>query len=346
MEQLIHGIVTGLPLWALFAVLAVFIYLLGKGADILVDEAVALSLRLRIPTVLIGATVVSLGTTLPEAAVSVFAAVQGNPDLALGNAVGSIICDTGLILGIGALMRPLPLNRAVVNKQGYVQLGSGLLLVLLCIPWSTPGAIFTTGGHLPQVAGFLLLGLLVIYFFWSYRLSRTGPTEISAHGHELEPLWKSALLLVVGAALVIISSQVVIPTASEIAFRLHVPKSIVAASLVALGTSLPELVTVVTSVRKGQGELAVGNVIGADILNVFFVAGASAAVTSGGLAATPVFFTYLFPVMLGLLLVFRIGIWTGGDVLSRKFGLLLLVLYLAFLVGNVMMGGVGKGAAG
>ena len=109
----------------LFVIIAITLYLLGKGADLLVEEAVTLSTRWGIPQTLIGATIVSLGTTTPEATVSVLAAVQGDPDIALGNAVGSIICDTGLILGTAALIAPLPLNRKIVNRQGWLQLGAG-----------------------------------------------------------------------------------------------------------------------------------------------------------------------------------------------------------------------------
>ena len=123
----------------LFVIIAITLYLLGKGADILVDEAVTLSTRWGIPQTLIGATIVSLGTTTPEAAVSVFAAVQGDPDIALGNAVGSIICDTGLILGTAALIAPLPLNRKIVNRQGWLQLGAGFLLVIACLPFGSLG---------------------------------------------------------------------------------------------------------------------------------------------------------------------------------------------------------------
>jgi len=117
MEHALESLFIGVPVWGLIAILAVALLVLGKGADILVDEAVAFSVRMQVPTVIIGATVVSLGTTLPEASVSVMAALSGQPDIALGNAVGSIICDTGLILGIGALISPLPLDKRVVNKR-------------------------------------------------------------------------------------------------------------------------------------------------------------------------------------------------------------------------------------
>lgn len=338
MEEYLHFLLDESPFWVVLALLVGGLLLLTKGADLLVDEAVALSERLRIPTVIIGATVVSLGTTLPETTISVMAALQGAHDIALGNAVGSIICDTGLILGLGALLRPLPLDRRVVNKQGWLQFGAGLLLVLLCLPWASLPSTLTEGGRLPQGAGFFLVTLLLVYIGWSIRsglgMERAPETIHPSSG--ARGAFLILLRLAGGIALVVLSSKVVIPSGKVLALRAGVPPEVVSASLIAFGTSLPELVTVIGAVLKGRGELAVGNVIGADILNVLFVAGVSAAVTPGGLAASPVFFSKFFPFMVGLLLLFRVGIWTGGTHLSRSFGALLIAVYGLFLYLNFL----------
>ena len=156
-EGWIESRISNLHTFWLFVIIAVTLYLLGKGADILVAQAVTLSTRWGVPQTLIGATIVSLGTTTPEAAVSVFAAIQGDPDIALGNAVGSIICDTGLILGTAALIAPLPLNRKIVNRQGWIQLGAGFLLVIACLPFGSLEDTFSTGGRLPRFMGFVFL---------------------------------------------------------------------------------------------------------------------------------------------------------------------------------------------
>ncbi len=318
-----------LPLWGLFLIIAVFLYTLAKGADILVQEAVTLSVRWGVPTLLIGATIVSLGTTLPETAVSVVAALGGRPGMALGNAVGSIICDTGLILGIATLMKPIPLDMKVVNRQGWIQLGSGFLLVLMCLPWSSLGTTFSEGGRLPQWGGWLFLLLLVLYIWKSITWARRGEgPEPETTPQDPARTGLVVLKLSLGMALVILSSKILIPTVEETAFRLHVPDAIIAATLVAFGTSLPELITVVTSVRRGFAALALGNVIGADILNVLFVAGTSAAVTPGGLQADPRFFQLLFPGMLFILLVFRVSVWISGSHLRAWTGFLLLGTYL------------------
>ena len=151
---------TSIPV--LLCLIAGLIYVLGKGADILVDEAVVMSSRLGISKVLIGVTIVSLGTTVPEAAVSVFAAVKGRPEIALGNAVGSIICDTGLILGLITLFAPISLKSSVVHRQGWFQLFAGILLVGSCIPFFSGADIFETGGQLPRQMGLVFLILLAV----------------------------------------------------------------------------------------------------------------------------------------------------------------------------------------
>lgn len=296
----------------------------------LVEEAVTISVQWGVPKVLVGATIVSLGTTLPEAAVSVLAAVQGSPELALGNAVGSVICDTGLILGTAALITPLPLDRAIVNRQGWIQLGAGFLLVVACLPLTSFNTLFDTGGRLSQGAGATFIVLLIVYIWCSIGWSRGTNADAAQEeiAHNTAGAMTIFVKLISGIALLIGASWLLIPVVREAALRLHIPPGIVAATLVAFGTSLPELVTAVTAALKRHGELAVGNVIGADILNVLFVAGAAAAVTQGGLNASPHFFRLLFPAMLLILIVFRIGIMVSGTQLRRPVGGILIGVYL------------------
>lgn len=306
----------------LFAVIAAMLVVLGKGADLLVDEAVQLSVRWGVPKMLIGATVVSLGTTLPEVTVSVMSALNGSPGLAMGNAVGSIICDTGMILGIASLISPLPFKKAVVNKQGWAQFASGVLLVAVS---------FIFGGRVPQFMGFVFIALLVCYIVWTIKSGKADMGE-GADGDEAaadSPVALILLKLVLGIVLVIASSKVLIPAVQETALRCRIPETVIAATLVAFGTSLPELITAITSARKGHGDLAIGNIIGADILNVLFVTGASAAVTKGGLMVDNHFFYVLFPAMLFVLVVFRGSILFSKNALKRPVGAVLLAAYVA-----------------
>lgn len=313
--------------WSLlFIYLVVVLAVLAKGADLLVEEAVQLANNWGISKVVIGATFVSLGTTTPETAVSVMAALEGDPALALGNAVGSIIADTGLILGIACLISPPLLNRSVVNRQGWIQFFAGVLLV---------GCAFVFGGRLPQSVGFLFVALLVVYIIISIHWARQDDEkqrvdEIIPEKKELPLL--SFLKLMLGIVVVLVASKMLIPGVHRAAIMFHVPEDIIAATLVAIGTSMPELVTAITASMKKHGEVALGNVIGADILNVFFVTGTACAVTIGGLAVPANFFTIHFPFMIGALVLFRLGIWLADKKLSRGFGALMMVFYIFYLI--------------
>lgn len=352
MDKLLEEFLEPRSTLSLLAVIAVSLVALGKFADLVVDYAVILSERSGIPKVVIGATVVSLGTTAPEVAVSVLAAFKGNPGLAMGNAVGSIICDTGLILGVACLIRPLTIPWDIANRQGWVQLACGFLLVLLSIPWAAPLSPYTNGaeGNFPQWAGFLCLGLLAVYLWVSVKWSMgSGAKELSDEEHDVltnsengDVEHASAPILIVKIILsltgVILAASILIPAVTIVARRLNVPESIIAATLVAFGTSLPELVTAVQAARKGHGDLAVGNIIGADILNALFVAGAAAAVTPAGLTVAQSFFWPAFPAMLFVLVVFRIGIYVCRTQLTRKFGFVLLAAYFAYLGVSIAVG--------
>ncbi len=334
MEEAVHQLISSLAWPVLVLTIVAALGLLAKGADWLVDQAVLLSARSGIPKVVVGATIVSLGTTTPEAAVSVLAAVQGKPGLALGNAVGSIICDTGLILGVACLISPLPLDRKIVNRQGWIQIICGAMLVLACLPWTGLDTVLTSGGSLAQNSGLFFLVLLAAYLWTSAAWAKRKSPSFSPESLELNGGSSLVILvrLLLAVGLVVGASWILIPAVSEAASRMHVPESIIAATLVAFGTSLPELVTAVTAARQGHGELAVGNVIGADILNVLFVAGAAAAVTPAGLPAPAHFFSLYFPSMLFLLLVLRIGIFVCKDRLTRPFGTILLASYVAVTI--------------
>ena len=343
MEEFLQGLLVSLhPVW-LGLVIVASIALLGWSAEWLVRDAVAISERSGVPKVVIGATVVSLGTTAPEVAVSVMAAINGRPGIAMGNAVGSIICDTGLVLGIACLIRPLPLPRKIVNRQGWVQFAAGALLILASWPWNNPASVFTGGsGRLSQNWGFVFLFLLVAYLWISYRWAKELPS-----GKELEeletdvglPMWLILLKLCGAVVVVVLSSAVLIQAVSLVADRFNIPQAVIAGTVIAFGTSLPELITGITAARHGHGDLAVGNVIGADVLNALFVAGAAAAVTpatavmlGSGLLVTPEIFSLMFPFMFGLLLVFRLGILFSGNELKRGFGFILLGIYVVYLV--------------
>jgi len=317
----------------------VSILVLGKGADLLVDAAVKFARMVGVPRVIIGATLVSLGTTTPEAAVSVLAAFKGMPEFALGNAVGSIICDTGLIFGLCCVLAPLPKDMFVLNRHGWLQLGSAVLLVVLCLVFVDSA----TGQRvLPRGAGIFLIILLVGYMLISYRwaLQHEGDAKDENEVPEDTSKWAIALLLVamvLGITLIILSSHTLIQSVRVTAERAGIPPAIIAATLIAFGTSLPELVTALAAIRKGVLDLLVGNIIGADILNVLFVAGASA--VAAPLLVPDVFLWLHFPALLLILVVFRVAIHLPGRTFARGMGWVLLALYAIYLAANIIVGG-------
>jgi cation:H+ antiporter len=327
----LHDLVSGFPAVALLLLIAVCILMLSKGADWMIDGVVHLARRTGLPKIVIGATIISLGTTMPEAFVSVMAAWLGNPGLALGNAVGSIIADTGLIFGLTCLLTTVPVNRFILNRTGWVQVGAATLLVTISIIVlaTMPGQPF-----LHRWVGFLFLLLLAGYMYITYVWAKQGGSMAmegeSTDDSELRCLGKCWLMIVGGLLLVVAGARIMVPSAAEIAHRMGVPDDVIAATMVALGTSLPELMTAVAAVRKGHPEITVGNIVGADVLNCLFVIGASAAARP--LAVSPNFYSFHFPAMLLILYSFRFFIFVNRDGRFKKAqGAWLLGVYLVYL---------------
>lgn len=330
-EALLQAVVADQSMFVLILVIVVCIAMLSKGADWMIDGVVDLAERTGMPKIVIGATVVSLGTTLPEAFVSVMAAYMGNPGLALGNGVGSIIADTGLIFGLTCVLAAVPVNRFILNRTGWVQFGSAVLLVLIAV-----GALLLGDGEpkLERWVGFLFLALLVLYLYITYVWAKQGGgvlPEDEVAEHELMSVGESWLKIIGGLVLVIIGARILVPSASEIAMRLGVPDDVIAATMVAFGTSLPELMTAIAAIRKGHPEITVGNIVGADVLNVLFVIGAAA--VASPLLIPMNFYYFHFPAMLIILLSFRVFISMNREgVFYRWQGYWLLGVYLCYVI--------------
>ena len=331
-ETLLNNLMSGFPTYALLLIIVVCIVVLSKGADWMIDGVVHLAQRTGLPKIVIGATIISLGTTTPEAVVSVMAAFMGNPGLALGNGVGSIIADTGLIFGLTCILATVPVNRFILNRTGWVQVGSATLLVVISV-----ALLITTTGEpiLTRPIGFFLLVLLAVYMPMTYKWAKQGG-DLALEGEnefdgDLMGLAKCWVMVLGGLFLVVLAARLLVPGASEIAVRFGVPDDVIAATLVAFGTSLPELMTAISSVRKGHPEICVGNVVGADVLNCLFVIGAAA--SARPLAIPPNFFTFHFPAMLIILWSFRVFITMNKDGWFKKWqGAWLLGVYLTYIV--------------
>ena len=331
-EAVLHDWAMGSPTWMLLVTLVLSIGVLSKGSDWLIDGVVALAERTGLPKVVIGATIVSLGTTTPEAFVSVMAAFMGNPGLALGNGVGSIIADTGLIFGITCLLTSVPVQRYILNRTGWVQVGAATLLVViaLLLLWQTE-----TVPVLGRPVGVFFLLLLVAYLYATYRWSKNGGAAVETDGHDEsdeapQSLVHASIMIGGGLLAVIVGAKVLIPCASVLAERWGVPEDVIAATMVAFGTSLPELVTAVAAVRKGHPEITVGNIVGADVLNCLFVIGAAA--TARPLAIPPNFYYFHFPAMMIVLWSFRAFISMNRDGTFKRWqGIWLLSIYAVYV---------------
>ena len=320
-----------LLLFSAFALLA-----LVQSADILVDAACTLAKRLGVSPVIVGATIVSLGTTSPECAVSVLAAWTGRPGLALGNAVGSIIADTGLIFGVCSMMMRLPANRFVLSRQGWIQFGSAALLGAVCyFAYFTQGDSATIGRGIGSIFLVLLVGYMMLSARWS-----GGPVHVADERDESElsstRLITTMLLALAGVA---VASHLLVEGAAEAALRFGMPEIVIAGTVIAFGTSLPELAVGISAVRKKQPDLLIGNVIGADILNVLFVIGASAVaaplpILDLSSSVPTLFLNVHLPAMLILMVVFRvcIAIAVRRGEFPRWVGIPLVAVYVVYIV--------------
>jgi cation:H+ antiporter len=241
--------------------------LLIKGADFFVDGASAVARLLRVPSVVIGLTVAAIGTSLPEASVSITAGLAGNSDISISNVIGSNICNLLLVLGATACVRQVPCSREILRRD---------------FPWSLFGAalvmIFVLDGVVARWEGGLLLLLLVGYLVYVVRCALQNRTAEETE-EEPMPTWKAAALILVGAVAITWGGDLVVDNARNIALAWGMSDALVGCTIVAIGTSLPELVTSMVAAAKGDTDLAVGNVVGSCIFNLLFILGAAAALT-------------------------------------------------------------------
>ncbi len=311
------------------ALFAVGLVLLIKGGDWFVDGATGLATRFHLPDIVVGATVVSIGTTLPEVMVSATGALQGQGAMAYGNAIGSIICNTSLIAAISVACNPGPVNVKTMKMPVIFFFSSAALYCL---------AAYILG-EFPRWMGFVMLAIFVVYTFLNVRNGLKNP-ETSAEeedGDEKKEraLWMELLLLVVGAAVIAVGADLLVEHGTIIAQTLGVPETVIALTFVALGTSLPELVTTITSLKKGRASLGIGNVIGANVFNLVLVSGVAVSLApfevpvgkmllgiNGSLVLD-------IPLMIAVMLLLTVPALTKKK-LERWQGIALLCIYAAF----------------
>ena len=300
-----------------------------KGGDWFVDGATGLARRFHVPELLIGATVVSIGTTLPEVMVSTTSALTGHGEIAYGNAIGSVICNASLIAAITIAVKP--------GKVDPKSLRTPVLFFFAAAAFYA-GVAYTTGCFSRPV-GLVLLAMFVAYIVCNVMAMKKTPMPIedAEEPEENTSLAKELGLLAVGAALIAVGANLLVDNGTLIAQALGVPESVIALTFVALGTSLPELVTAITSLAKGHGDLSLGNVIGANVFNLVLVSGVSAAVAPFTIPQNSLLFGHNaslvmeFPVMFAVMLLLTVPALVKGK-LSRPQGIALLCIYAAFCV--------------
>ncbi len=245
-----------------------------------VDAAVAIAKRLKIPEIVVGATIVSLGTTLPEILVSTTAAVGSaqSPEISVGNALGSIICNTALIAGVGQLIRPTKeVKKGSVGWRMIFFVATVVLLFVSVIasPARSDGFVGTIG----RIVGIVLLLGFCLYSFLSVKWRDSDEAEELEENEKIMPLWGALLMLVISAAALFVGAKLLVENGQVLARKLGVSERVIAVTMIALGTSLPELVTTVSSAIKGSGDVGLGNIIGANLFNMLLVIGLPATIT-------------------------------------------------------------------
>ena len=315
---------------------AVLLFVVGlvcliKGGDWFVDGASGLARRFNLPELLIGATVVSIGTTLPEVMVSTMSALSGHGEIAYGNAIGSVICNTALIAAITIAVKPGPVDRRSLRVP---VLFFYIAAAIYCV------AAYVMG-KFTRPMGIIMLSVFVAYMIFNVRAMKgakepaTEPSTEEEPSEEELPISKIMILLVVGAVLIAIGADLLVDNGTLIAEGLGVPESVIALTFVALGTSLPELVTAITSLIKGHGSLSLGNIIGANVFNLVLVSGVSVTLApfavpqSAKLWGVNASLIFEIPVMLLVMSILSLyALWKGR--LSRMQGIILLAIYVVF----------------
>ncbi len=309
----------------------VLLFLVGlagliKGGDWFVDGASDLARRFHLPELLIGATVVSIGTTLPEVMVSTMSAISGHGEIAYGNAIGSVICNAALIAAITIAVKPGKVDPKALKMP---VLFFFLAAAIYCV------AAYLIGSF-TRTVGLLMLAVFVAYMILTVRQMKNSPQPepTAADSAEL-PVWKMILFLILGAALIALGAHLLVENGTKIAQALGVPESVIALTFVALGTSLPELVTAITSLVKGHSDLSLGNVIGANVFNLVLVSGVSVTLAPFAVPQSAVLFGHNaslvleIPLMITVMLILTVPALLKGK-LSRFQGILMLAIYAAF----------------
>ncbi len=313
-----------------FFILVIGFVLLIKGADYFVEGSSSVAKRLKVPSLIIGMTIVAMGTSLPECAVSVAASLTGNNSLAVSNVVGSNIFNLMVVCGVCALFAPLTIKKDTLQKEFPFSIICAILLMIF-------GYFGMTLGH---VEGVILLVIFVGYLLWMIQSARnarkkhmedrmmTEEEEFVEDDIDIIPMWKCLVFIIGGMIAIKYGGDFVVDGASVIAAGLGLSQTLIGLTIVATGTSLPELVTSIVAARKDEVDMALGNVIGSNIFNILFVLGIAASISPVAFLMENIIDIIILVVMSLIVMVFA---WTSQTI-KRKEGIAMLVLYTIYLV--------------
>ena len=311
-------------MWQPLLLLVLSLILLTFGAELLVRGASMIALRAGVSGFFVGMTVVGFGTSTPELAASLFAASNGAPEIAVGNVVGSNIANILMVLGVIALVRPIPVRASSLGRE----------TILLALVTALPFVALAQGGVLGRTVGVIFVAGLVAFIAWSYRDSRRESAAVQSEAPTLAPGWKGGwafnlLLTVVGIAILAGSSRLLVDSAVTLAEFWGVPKLVIGLTIVAIGTSAPELVTSLVAELRGKGDLGIGNLIGSGIFNVLGILGITAIVVP--IPVDPQIFRFDLPIAILTAVVLYPIVATGRRV-SRGEGALMVGAFVAYTV--------------
>ena len=292
-----------------------FVFLI-KGSDFFVDGASSIASILKIPTIIVGLTIVALGTSAPEAAVSITSSLTGSNAMAVSNVIGSNLFNILMVIGIAALLGDLLMEKSVLNKDLP-------FLVLITILFA---AFVVIGWNITNIEGIILLIILIAYLIYLIRSAKKSEDSDKVEEAKFS-LPKSIVLIIIGLAGIILGGDLVVNSASDIAIALGMSETLVGLTIVAIGTSLPELVTSLTALKKGENQLVIGNVIGSNIFNILFVLGASSAISSIQLDSSMLIDVVFMIIVTIICFIFG----KTQDKFDKKEGIILVLLFIIYM---------------
>lgn len=301
-----------------FVLLVVGFAMLVKGADWFVDGAAGIADKFGIPQMVIGLTIVAMGTSAPEAAVSITAALKGNAAITIGNVVGSNILNILIILGLTALITSVKMAKSTLKIEIPIMLVVTILLMVQGY----------TGNEVSRVEGIIMWIAFIAYLAYLFVVAKNNPQKVEDKEEKKKPIWLLLVLVVIGLVMIVFGSDFAVDAATNIAKTAGLSDHFIGLTIVALGTSLPELFTSVSAARKGNADIAIGNVVGSNIFNILFVVGTSALIT-------PVIFESKFIIDFIVAILAGVLLWVctfKSKLLKRPHGVIMIVCYGAYFV--------------